>query len=88
MLFGDLTLITMEKEVPLALSKQEESSISLRLSPAEGLAMDIGVSRYTIEDLLFYQMTQESSFLATSTCVSFCMHRATHLVVLCVRQVH
>ena len=64
--FGDIPLVTMRGEVPLVLSKQEDSAVSLACDGINGLKIDVGIVHYSIADLLLYQITGKECYIATS----------------------
>lgn len=59
--------IESNQEVPLILSKQEQSTVSLVLDTDLGIKVDFGVVNYSIEDLLLFKITGEHSFLSVSS---------------------
>lgn len=61
-----MQLLTARNEVPLALSKQEASCVTISMDDINGLKINIGILQYSIEDLMLYQIAGKRSFLATS----------------------
>eukprot|EP00210_Caulerpa_lentillifera_P006209 g5933.t1 len=56
------------EEVPLILSKKEQSTVSFILDTDLGIKLDFGVVNYSIEDLFLYKITGKRSFLSVSSC--------------------
>lgn len=64
--FGDIRLVSMTGEVPLALSIQEQSTVSVLFDNTSNLKINAGIFHYSIEDLLLYQITGRQGYLVTS----------------------